>query len=181
MEETNIAGLVHCPESNLKLGSGICPVSSLGKVNVCVGTDGASSNDDLDMIGELRTASLVDNYRSVTVLGHLNRSLSMVDWLRAGTINGAKALKIDHLVGSLEKGKEADFISIKINALPVYSVRNTVLMSGNNEVTNVWVAGKPLLREGVITVLDEDRVNQTAIQWGENIKAALHELHPTKE
>eukprot|EP00012_Vannella_robusta_P001273 CAMPEP_0206184002 /NCGR_PEP_ID=MMETSP0166-20121206/970_1 /ASSEMBLY_ACC=CAM_ASM_000260 /TAXON_ID=95228 /ORGANISM="Vannella robusta, Strain DIVA3 518/3/11/1/6" /LENGTH=130 /DNA_ID=CAMNT_0053598957 /DNA_START=208 /DNA_END=597 /DNA_ORIENTATION=- len=119
LQGTKIAGIVHCPESNLKLGSGICPVSSLGDINVCIGTDGASSNDDLDIIGETRTAFLVDNYRSQIKLGGLDKSKNSSDWLNSLTINAAKALRIADRVGSLEKGKEADVIAIKVNALPV--------------------------------------------------------------
>jgi len=170
LEETKIAALVHCPESNLKLGSGICPVSSLGNINVCIGTDGASSNDDLDIIGETRTAYLVDNYRSQVKLGGLDKSKTSSDWIKMMTINAAKALRISDKVGSLEKGKEADVVAIKVNALPVYNIQNTLVMSGTNPVTDVWVAGRSLMRAGVLADFDEDAVNQTAIEWGEKIK-----------
>ena len=173
VQEAQIAGLVHCPESNLKLGSGICPVSSLGTTNVCVGTDGASSNDDLDLLGEMRTACLLDNMRSQMQLGSLQKSVNTKEWIRTVTINGAKALKIDNIVGSLEKGKDADFIAIKINALPVYDVQYTLVLSGTNPVTDVWVGGNSLLRDGEVLVIDEKKVNENAIAWGEKIKQGL--------
>ena len=175
MEDNNIGAVVHCPESNLKLGSGLCPVSSLGTVNVCIGTDGASSNDDLDLFGEIRTANLLDNYRSTVQLGGLDKAIKTKQWIEIATINAAKALRIDKHVGSLEVGKQADLIAVKVNALPVYDIQYTLVMS-NNSVTDVWVAGKPLMREQKILVLDEDDVNKRTELWGNQIKATLEEV-----
>lgn len=169
LQSANIAALVHCPESNLKLGSGICPVSSIGNVNLCVGTDGASSNDDLDILGEVRTANILDNFRSKIELGNLNKSVKSIDWIRTVTINAAKALRIDDKVGSVEIGKFADLVAIKINALPVYDIRYSLIMSGINPVTDLWVAGRPILRNDVVLGFDEKAVNKKAIEWGKKI------------
>lgn len=121
--------MAHCPESNLKLGSGICPVSRLLKagVNVCLGTDGPASNDDLDMLGEIRTSALVDKYRVE------DPPLPAWQMLNLGTINGAKALGLEHKIGSIEVGKQADIVAIKLTAKPVYNPINTIVYVGTNK------------------------------------------------
>jgi 5-methylthioadenosine/S-adenosylhomocysteine deaminase len=134
---------IHCPESNLKLASGICPVPKLLKagVNVALGTDGAASNDDLDMLGEMRTAALL----AKGISGDAT-SIPAAQALRMATLNGAKALGIDQITGSLEAGKSADIVAIdmlNIETQPIYNpVSQLVYAIGRDKVTDVWVAGK---------------------------------------
>ncbi len=106
--------IVHCPESNLKLASGFCPVSKLLQedINVALGTDGAASNNDLDMLGEIRTAALLAKGTSGN-----SSDLPAHQALEMATINGAKALGIDHVTGSLTKGKAADVIAIDLDTI----------------------------------------------------------------
>src|SRR5690606_13871835 len=108
LQETK-AHVVHCPESNLKLASGFCPVDKLLKngVNVCIGTDGAASNNDLDLLGEVRTAALL----AKAVSGNA-AALNAFEALEMATINGAQAMGLADRLGSLEVGKWADMIAI---------------------------------------------------------------------
>ncbi len=105
--------IVHCQESNLKLASGLCPVDQLTKagINVAIGTDGAASNNDLDMLAEMRTAALL----AKGVSGDA-RALPALEALRAATLNGARALGMDEITGSIEVGKQADVIAIDLIA-----------------------------------------------------------------
>ena len=163
--------VVHCPESNLKLASGFCPINKLSEagVNIAIGTDGASSNNDLDMLGEARTASLLAKGTSEdpTVL-------SAHETLYAATINGAKAMGLDHLIGSIEIGKQADLISIDLshcNTQPVFNpVSQIVYSAGRNQVSNVWINGNQVLNDYQLTQIDQDRVCQVAAEWRDRIK-----------
>ena len=140
--------VVHCPESNLKLASGFCPVESLvsAGVNVALGTDGAASNNDLDMLGELRSAALL----SKGVTGNAS-SLPAYQALKMATLNGAKALGLDHLMGSLTPGKAADMIGIDLGqpeTQPVYDpISQIVYAATRHQVSDVWIAGQRLLKE----------------------------------
>jgi 5-methylthioadenosine/S-adenosylhomocysteine deaminase len=159
--------VVHCPESNLKLGSGICPVSKLlaAGANVCLGTDGPASNDDLDMLGEMRTSALVDKYRI--------EDPPVPAWklLEVGTINGARALRLDKKIGSLEIGKEADMIAVKLQAYPVYNPVHTLIYVGSstNSVEYVWVGGQPLLEESRLKTVNVSELRRDAELWGNKI------------
>lgn len=167
------AHVVHCPESNMKLASGICPVQALhdAGVNVALGTDGAASNNDLDMLGEMRSAAL---------LGKVNdrdaRSLNAHNVLRMATINGARALGIDDRVGSLEVGKQADLIAIdldRIETRPLYEpCAQIVYAAGREQVRHVWVAGRQLLRDRQLLTLDEKDLLQNAMAWQQRIQQA---------
>ena len=164
--------VLHCPESNLKLASGFCPVQKLldAGVNVCLGTDGAASNNDLDMFSELRTAAMLAKGVSADPC-----SVDANTALRMATINGAKALGIDEVTGSFEIGKAADIIAIDINHLetqPMYDpVSQIVYATGRHQVSDVWVAGKQLLRERNLTLLNEIELLETAKKWGDKISA----------
>lgn len=167
------ASVVHCPESNLKLASGFCPVERLWQagVNVAIGTDGAASNNDLDLLGETRTAALLAKAvaGSATALG-AHRALRMA------TLNGARALGLAPCIGSLEVGKAADITAFDLSGLaqqPVYDpVSQLIYASGRDCVRHVWVAGKALLRDGQLTTLDEPALVANARAFGERIAAA---------
>ena len=105
------AHIVHCPESNLKLAAGACPVQRLhhAGVNVALGTDGAASNNDLDMLGEMRTAALFGKWIADDAC-----AVSAEQVLRMATLNGAKALGLEHEIGSLQPGKAADMIALDL-------------------------------------------------------------------
>ncbi len=162
--------VVHCPESNLKLASGFCPVSELHKhgINVALGTDGAASNNDLDMLGEMRSAALVAKGVAADPT-----ALPAAAALRMATINGARALGIDSKVGSLEAGKHADIVAINMNSIettPLYDpVSHLVYSCSREQVSDVWVAGKHVLKNRVLTSLDESIIRQQAHAWSRKI------------
>ena len=162
--------VVHCPQSNLKLGSGLCPVASLleSGVAVSIGTDGAASNNDLDMLAETQTASLLAKGVSQNP-----SALPAQAALEAATLGGAKALGLDHLTGSLTPGKQADCIAINLSApatQPVYHPLNQILYSATqNQVTDVWINGTRLLKNRHLTTLDEAEVIQKAAELGRRI------------
>ena len=165
--------VVHCPESNMKLGSGICPVDkllSLG-INVAIGTDGAASNNDLNMLGEMRTASFLEKLTSRNP-----EALPATTTLTLATLNGAKALGIDHITGSLATGKAADFAVInleEIETLPVYHpISQIIYAASRQQVTDVWVSGKQLMKNRQLLTLDEKELMAKAKHWGDKIRGS---------
>ena len=166
------AHVVHCPESNLKLASGFCPVAALlqAGVNVALGTDGAASNNDLDLLGEMRTAALL----AKAVQGDAT-AVNAHQALRMATINGAKALGLEEHLGSLAPGKAADITAVNLATLssqPVYDpVSQIVYTASRDQVSDVWVAGKRLLQERRLTTLDETEILSKAQTWANRIKA----------
>jgi 5-methylthioadenosine/S-adenosylhomocysteine deaminase len=141
------ASVAHCPASNLKLGSGLAPVAELlaAGVNLGIGTDGAASNDRLDMLAETRLAALLAKGRS-----HDARALPAHAALQAATLGGARALGLDRRIGSIEPGKEADLAAFDLGALetqPVYApVAQLVYAAGREHATDVWVAGRRVVK-----------------------------------
>lgn len=135
--------IAHCPASNLKLGSGIAEVSKLlaQQVNVGIGTDGAASNNRLDMFAEMRLSALLAKGISGDAA-----SVPAMKALEMSTINGAKALGLDHQIGSIEVGKLADLIAVKISditAQPCFDpISQLVYATSSNQVTHTWVAGQ---------------------------------------
>jgi 5-methylthioadenosine/S-adenosylhomocysteine deaminase len=142
------ASVVHCPSSNLKLASGLAPVPSLlaKGVNVALGTDGAASNNRLDLFQEMRTAALL----AKTVADDA-QAMPAHAALRAATLAGARALGLEKTIGSIEPGKAADLIALDFSApelVPCYDVlSHLVYVAGRDNVTHVWVGGRLLLRE----------------------------------
>ncbi len=164
------ASVIHCPESNLKLASGFCPVTELAEngVNVAIGTDGAASNNDLDMIGEMRTAALLAKGVSGDAA-----SVPAADALRMATLNGAAALGIEDETGSLEKGKSADIAAVHLGDVeesPLYHVLSQlVYATGRDKVTDVWIRGRQVLRNRRLTTLDQEAILQRARAWQDRI------------
>jgi len=142
------ASVVHCPSSNLKLASGLAPVPSLlaRGVNVALGTDGGASNNRLDLFQEMRSAALL-----AKAVAEDARAMPAAAALHAATLAGAKALGLEAVTGSIEPGKAADLIALDFSApelLPCYDVlSHLVYVAGRENVTHVWVGGRPLLRE----------------------------------
>jgi 5-methylthioadenosine/S-adenosylhomocysteine deaminase len=179
LEDSEIAQLAaagssvaHCPESNLKLASGFCRVQALldGGVNVALGTDGAASNNDLDMISEMRSAALL----AKAVAGDAS-ALPAHTALRMATLNGARALGLGDAIGSLEPGKWADITAVdlcRLETQPLYDpVSQLVYAAGRDQVSDVWVAGQHLLKNRVLTHLDTKDLVQRARGWQTRIAA----------
>ena len=158
--------VVHCPQSNLKLASGICPLASLFEagVNVALGTDGAASNNDLDLLSEAQTAALL----AKGISGNA-KAVDAFQALEMLTINGAKALGIDKLTGSIEVGKAADLCAIDLSCpetQPLYHVVSQVIYAASRrQVSDVWVAGRRVLEAGQLTTIDLEEVTRKAGQW----------------
>lgn len=164
------ATVVHCPESNMKLANGFCPVDRLldAGARVIVGTDGPASNNDLDMLGELRTAALLVKGASRDAT-----KLPAIRALRMATIDAARALRLDHLVGSIEPGKRADLIAVDLSqpeTSPVYDPISQLLYAAHRGlVREAWIDGKRRLRAGVVEDVDLPGVLAKARAWRERI------------
>jgi len=165
--------VVHCPESNLKLASGFCPVHKLHQagVNIALGTDGAASNNDLDMLGEMRTTALLSK-----AVARDASAIPAATALRMATLNGARALGIDDITGSLRIGKAADVVAIDMGApesQPLYHpISQLVYASGRHQVSDVWVAGRHLLKEHRLASIDEQALGLRVQEWQQKIAAA---------
>lgn len=170
--------VVHCPESNLKLASGFCPACALERagVNLAIGTDGCASNNDLDMFGETRTAAQL-----AKAVANDAAAFDAATALRAATLGGAKAIGFDHLVGSIEPGKQADLVCVDLSGLesqPLHNVLSQlVYATGRHQVSDVWIAGKARLASRTLVDMDEDALISNARQWRERI-ATLHGRTP---
>ncbi len=165
--------LIHCPESNLKLASGFAPIGKAQSlnINVCLGTDGAASNNDLDMLGETRTAAL-----TAKAVKQDATTLNALDALKAATINGAKALNISEKTGSITKGKLADIIAFDLSHLhcqPVYDPISQIVYTGrSDQITHVWSEGSLLVENRQLISLDTQKIIEKANAWADKIKAA---------
>jgi len=164
------AHIVHCPESNLKLASGFCPVAKYldAGINVALGTDGAASNNDLDMFGEMRTAALL----AKGVAGDAS-VLPAHTALRMATLNGARALGLENEIGSLESGKSADCIAIDLQQLetqPLYDpVSQIVYAASRQQVTDVWIAGRQVLKQRQLMSIHSDDLRSRLNEWQQRL------------
>ncbi len=160
--------VIHCPESNLKLASGFCPVHRLQQagVNVALGTDGAASNNDLDMIGEMHTAALLAKGVAADC-----RAVSAFTALKMATINAATALGLQDLIGSLRPGKQADIVAIDLDEFasqPLHDPVSQIVYTANrHQVSDVWVAGRQLLRCHNLSGVNEQQIKRRAANWRE--------------
>ncbi|MEE9412196.1 MAG: TRZ/ATZ family hydrolase [Methylococcales bacterium] len=160
------AHVVHCPTSNLKLASGFCPVDQLLKagVNVALGTDSAASNNQLDILGEMRCAALIGK-----AVANNASAIPAKTTLSMATINGARALGLDEHIGSLENGKSADLIAIDMDTLetlPIFDpISHLVYASQRNQVTDVWVAGQHLVQFVELTEIDIIDLKAKVADW----------------
>ena len=164
--------VVHCPTSNLKLASGIAPSSALldAGVNVALGTDGAASNNRLDLFAEMRLAALLakgSSGRADAVPAH--------QALRMATLNGARALGLDDEIGSLEPGKAADIVAVDLSSIetsPCYDAASHLVYAASREhVSDVWIAGNRLLENRVVTHLDIDAIYAKTQSWQNKLGA----------
>jgi len=167
----NAVNVVHCPESNLKLASGFCPLSRLTQagINVALGTDGAASNNDLDMLSEMRTAALL-----AKTVANDARALDAMKAIELATLNGARALGLDAEIGSLVAGKSADMIAIDLASIetqPVYHPESHIVYaSSRDKVTDVWINGEHLLNQRELTRLDQKEILEKAHSWQQRIR-----------
>ncbi len=166
------AHVLHCPEANLKLASGFCPTAALRQagVNVALGTDGVASNNDLDLIGEMRTAALL----AKAVSGDA-AALPAEEALRMATLNAAQALGVDDELGSIVPGKAADLAAVSLadpDVRPVYNPLSQLVYAATRQhVTDVWVAGEPRVRDRQLTTLDAGAAVERAEAWRARIAA----------
>lgn len=164
--------IIHCPESNLKLASGFCPVARCltADINIALGTDGAASNNDLDMLAEMRCAALLGK----GVSGDAS-AVPAHTALQMATLNGAKALGIDDLTGSLTIGKAADIVAIDLSELetqPLYHpLAQIVYAASRHQITDVWVAGRQLLKQRQLTTINQDDLRTKIDLWRERLFA----------
>ncbi len=163
--------VVHCPTSNLKLASGIAPIAALKRagVNVALGSDGAASNNRLDVFAEARLASLVGK-----VAGNDAAALPAAEVLRMATLDGATALGMEQQIGSFEPGKQADAIAVDLGGFahsPCYDpVSHLVHVTGRDQVSDVWVAGERLLADAMFTRLDDKELASRARFWHDRLQ-----------
>ncbi len=164
--------IVHCPQSNMKLASGFCQVDKLinSGINVAIGTDSASSNNDLDMIAEMSSASLL-----AKAVASDATAVSAYQTIQMATINSAKALGLEDKIGSITIGKQADIIAIDLGDIasqPCYDVVSQIVYStSRDQVTNVWVDGKILLDDKKLTTLDKHNIINNTNKWYNKIQA----------
>ena len=163
--------VAHCPESNLKLASGFCPIGKLQKnnINVCIGTDGAASNNDLDMLGEMHTSALLaKGVANDCTCSNAHTTLKMA------TLNGAKALGLSESIGSLKKGKQADIVAIDLNqieTIPLYEPLSQIIYAADRrQISDVWIAGKRLLDNKKLTTLKYEQLIEKLMLWEKKIK-----------
>jgi 5-methylthioadenosine/S-adenosylhomocysteine deaminase len=167
------ASVLHCPRSNLKLASGACPVAALAcaGVNVALGTDGAASNNRLDMWSELETAALLGKLVAADA-----SALPAATMLQMATIHGARALNLADRTGSLRLGKAADLICVELagpRSEPIFDpVSQLVYTASREQVTDVWVAGEHLVADSELTRMDAELVTERARDWGRRILAS---------
>jgi 5-methylthioadenosine/S-adenosylhomocysteine deaminase len=166
------ASIAHCPTSNLKLGSGIAPVARMHAqgLNIGLGSDGAASNNRLDLWQEMRLAALLAKGDSgdATAIG-AHSALAMA------TLNGARALGLDHRIGSLTPGKRADLCAVRINHVaqqPCYDIAShLVYVCGREHVSDVWVDGVARIVDGRRKPFDDEELLQCAYSWQNKVSS----------
>jgi 5-methylthioadenosine/S-adenosylhomocysteine deaminase len=165
--------IAHNPASNLKLASGFAPIHAMlaAGVNVGIGTDGAASNNKLDLLGDLRIAALL-----AKAVSGKPTALNSSKALEMATLAGAKALGLDHQIGSLQAGKLADLIAIDLSAietLPLFDpISQIVYAAGREQVSHVWVNGRCVMANRQLQSLNEAQLKDKALWWQQRIKAA---------
>ena len=166
------ASVVHCPASNLKLASGFAPIARLAAegVNIALGTDGAASNNRLDLFGEMRLAALLTK----AVAGNAE-AMPAHSAVRAATLGGAVALGLDASIGSIAPGKDADLVAVRLagpELSPCYDpVSHLVYAAGREHVSHVWVRGEPLVVAGTPRISAFEGLESRCDLWQNLIKA----------
>ena len=151
------ASIVHNPASNMKLASGIAPIRKYRElgINVALGTDGASSNNNLSMIKDVNLAALLSIVSNMTP-----SAAKPYDILAMATINGAKALGLEDRIGTLEEGKDADILLINtddVNMTPLNDPLSAIVFAADRKnIDTVFCKGEKLLEHGILTTIDKD-------------------------
>ena len=164
--------VVHCPSSNLKLASGVAPIATLltNNVNVGLGTDGAASNNRLDLFAEMRLAALLAK-------GMAGDAATLPAWqaLEMATVRPARALGMDNLIGSLTPGKRADITAVSLSDIalaPCYDpLSHLVYAAGREHVSHVWVDGELVVDNGKLTTMDTQELRTKAAYWQAKIQS----------
>lgn len=167
-------GVGHCPQSNAKLACGIAPVVKMlqAGVHVGLGTDGCASNNDLDMWQEMQTANLLQKLscNSSTVM-------TARDTLHMATLGGARAAHLDHLVGSIEVGKRADLIVVRLDSphqTPVFDpISQLCYTTKSSDVTQVYIEGELVMSDGNVPAIDEAELRLAVAAEAERVQAIL--------
>ena len=166
------AHVVHCPQSNMKLASGTCPVTRLlaRGINVALGSDSAASNNDLNLFGEMQTAALLAKLSSEDAT-----ALPAVEALAMATINGARALGLEDRIGSLEPGKLADLIAVDLSqpeTQPLYHPLSQLVYACNgSQVTHSWIGGVQVMDQRQLTRIDPSALGTRTRAWRDRIHA----------
>lgn len=167
----NKVSIVHNPSSNMKLGSGIADIAKMLKqnLNISLGTDSSASNNRLDMMEEMRLAALLIKGSTKSP-----ESFSANEAIKMATINGAKALGLESIIGSIEKNKKADLVAIDLNSIenqPIYNPLTTLVYSSSrSDVSYVWIDGEIKLKDKKLVKIDEKRIIQLAKKWQRKLK-----------
>ena len=167
-------GVVHCPESNMKLASGVAPVGKFlaAGVRLGLGTDGAACNNDLDMIGEMGSAARLHKVASLDPT-----AVPAPTVLRMATRGGAEALHMEDRIGSLEPGKRADVVVVSLsgpNAMPLFDPFSHLVYSAQaGAVETVVVEGKVLMERRRLKTLDVEAIRENAERYGRRVRRAL--------
>jgi len=162
--------IVHCPASNMKLASGIAPVTAMlaHEINVALGTDGAASNNRLDLFAEMRLAGLLAKVATGDAA-----ALPAATALRMATLGGAAAVGMDTRIGSLVAGKAADVVAVDLGGLdvmPVYEpVSHLVNVAGRDDVTDVWIGGERIVNARTLATVDESALAARASAWQQRL------------
>ena len=166
------AHVVHCPQSNMKLASGTCPVTRLlaRGINVALGSDSAASNNDLNLFGEMQTAALLAKLSSEDAA-----ALPAAEALAMATINGARALGLEDRIGSLEPGKLADLIAVDLSqpeTQPLYHPLSQLVYACNgSQVTHSWIGGVQVMDQRQLTRIDPSALGTRTRAWRDRIHA----------
>src|SRR5216684_1191470 len=166
------ASIAHCPSSNLKLASGFAPVAAMLErgINVGIGTDGAASNNRLDLFQEMRTAALL-----AKAVGNDAQAMPAHQALAAATLHGARALGLEASIGSIAPGKLADLCAVAFDEpelAPCYDpVSHLVYSAGREHVSHVWVAGEPRVREKQLVGFENRGLNNRVLLWQNKLAA----------
>lgn len=167
-------GVGHCPQSNAKLACGIAPVVEMLKAGVPVGlgTDGCASNNDLDMWQEMQTANFLQKLKC-------NRPTVMTarETLQMATISGARAAHLEHLVGSIEVGKRADLIVVRLDSehqIPLYDpVSQLCYSTKSSDVTQVYIEGQLVMSNGLVPAIDEPELRLAVAEQADRVQNIL--------
>jgi 5-methylthioadenosine/S-adenosylhomocysteine deaminase len=167
----NNVHVIHNPSSNMKLGSGIADLSTMidHDINICLGSDSSASNNRLDILEEMRLASLLAKGERMDP-----QFLSSEQVLRMATIHGAKAIGLESKIGSIEKGKKADIVALNLDSIecqPSYDpIATLVYSSSRADVNYVWINGKIKLKENNLVGIDTEKILYLAKSWQTKIQ-----------